>query len=689
MISLDSPVDLVPKISKKIIPALKRLGIKTIRDLLFHFPQRYDDFSNEKEISEIIPGEVVTIRGVVEKIHNLRTFRKRMVITEATIRDDSGTIKALWFNQPYLLKNLSQGVVFGFSGKVSQGKRGIYLQNPAYERVIHNKDNEAGIHTRGLVAIYPETKGITSRWFRFLMNNFIGFARDLDDPLPKETRIRHRLFEIKDALKKIHFPQNLEEAQEAERRFQFEELLLIQISALQARANLGSLRSPLIPADVGLLKEFVKSLPFSFTDAQRRSLWEIAKDMEKNHPMNRLLEGDVGSGKTVVAAAASYLAVKAGFRVAFMAPTEILARQHFETLQKILVPFGISIGLMVGSEKNASQYDSIVVGTHALIQAGVRRERLGLVVVDEQHRFGVNQRSFLVKGQTSSGAIPHFLSMSATPIPRTLALTIYGDLDLSIIDEMPKSRKQIITEVVEPRQRQEKYWFIVEEVGRGRQVFVICPRIDLAEKNDSKIFQQKLLQADMKAVKEEFRKLSEEIFPGLRVAMLHGKMKAKEKDQIMKKFKSREFDILVSTSVIEVGVDVPNATIMLIEGAERFGLAQLHQFRGRVGRGYEQSFCFLFPTENGMAAKRLHAMTEAKNGFELAEKDLQIRGPGDFLGTRQSGVPGSLARALANPALVRDVRKEAIEILKDDPKLARYPLLRQRIFETRKILHPE
>ena len=698
MVSLDSPVDSIPKISKKILPALKRLGIKTIRDLLFHFPQRYDDFSNEKQIAEVTAGEVVTIKGVIDKIHNIRTFRKRMVITEATISDESGSIKALWFNQSFLIKNLRQGLAFNFSGKISLGKRGIYLQNPAYEKIQSPNgeiQNSQGIHTGGLVAVYPETRGITSKWLRFLVNNLIGLSRTLVDPLPKETRDRHKLPETKDALLKIHFPKNREEARDSEHRFQFEELLLNQLLVLQNRVNLGTCRAPEIPADVNFLKKFVQSLPFPLTDAQRRSLWEIAKDMEKGRPMNRLLEGDVGSGKTVVAAAAAYLAVKAGFGVAFMAPTEILARQHYETLNKILDQLGVATGLMVGSEKNASAYDSVVVGTHALIQKDIYFEKLGLVVVDEQHRFGVEQRAALLKNQESGrknkneALVPHFLSMSATPIPRTLALTIYGDLDLSIIDEMPKSRKHIITKVVESSRRHEIYLFIREEVKHGRQVFVICPRIDLPENDDFKISQQKMLQADLKAVKEEYKKLSENIFPDLRIAMLHGKMKAKEKDETMKKFKKHQFDILVSTSVVEVGVDVSNATIMVIEGAERFGLAQLHQFRGRVGRGSEQSYCFLFPTEDGVISRRLKALEEAKSGFELAEKDLEIRGPGDFLGTRQSGIPGALAQALANPVLVRDVRKEAAEILSKDPWLVRAPVLKQKVADMKKVLHPE
>ena len=409
--------------------------------------------------------------------------------------------------------------------------------------------------------------------------------------------------------------------------------------------------------------------------------------------MNRLLGGDVGSGKTVVAAAASLLCVRSGFRVIFMAPTEILAQQHYITLQKILAPFEISVGIMTGSSKKVTQNSWVIVGTHALIQKGISFEKLGLVVIDEQHRFGIEQRAALLRADrfvVSDRYLPHFLSMSATPIPRTLALTIYGDLDLSILDELPKSRKAVITKIVEPGKRQEVYKFIKEEVNNGRQVFVVCPRIEIADPaNGSKILQQKLLLAEVKAVKEEYKKLAEEIFPDLKISMLHGKMKPKEKESVMTDFKEGKYDILVSTSVIEVGVDIPNATMMVIEGVERFGLAQLHQFRGRVGRGTEQSYCFLFPTEDGHITKRLQAVVEAKNGFELAEKDLEIRGPGDIFGKRQWGISDNVMTAITNPKIVREVRKEAVEIIKMDPSLKKFPVLQKKLSEAEKILHLE
>ncbi len=487
-------------------------------------------------------------------------------------------------------------------------------------------------------------------------------------------------------MRAIHFPRSLEEAECAQKRFAFEELLLIQLSALRERAKLKRHHAPEIPLQLHWVKKFVASLPFELTDAQRRSMWEIFQDIAKPRPMNRLLEGDVGSGKTVVAASAALLVARAGFRTAVMAPTEILARQHYDTLSKFLKPFDVSVGLLIGSEKNSTGA-AVLTGTHALIQEGRTFENLGLVVVDEQHRFGVEQRARLIKNNTTH-LVPHFLSMSATPIPRTFALAIYGDLDLSILDEMPKARKRVITKIVEPEKRPGAYQFIRDEVKEGRQVFVICPRIEvsLPAEGETSIRPAML---ETKAVKEEYKKLSEKIFKDLKVGMLHGKLKSKEKDAVMKKFKNRELDILVSTSVVEVGVDVPNATIMMIEGAQAFGLAQLHQFRGRVGRGAAQSYCFLFPSENGMTTRRLRAVVEAKNGFELAERDLEIRGAGDIFGTRQWGVSSEAMKALADAKLVRAVRTEAIELLRQDPKLEHNFLLGERLEETERTVHLE
>jgi len=697
VILITTPLERIPKISRRILPALRRLGIKTVRDLLFHFPSRYDNFSNLKSVREVKVGETVTLRGKIVKIANRRTARKHMLLTEAVINDGTGIIKAVWFNQPYLLRNLKAGAIFSFSGKAALGPDGMYLQNPAYEKIQNPKfkiQNSQGIHTGGWVAIYPETRGITSRWLRYLINQFIELCKELSDPLPYETRRKYQLPEIKEALRMIHFPKSLEEAEKARRRFNFEGLLLIQLRAMRERLKLKECPAPEIPVQIKIMRDFVASLPFSLTDAQRKAIWEILQDISRPRPMNRLLEGDVGSGKTVVAAAAALLTTKAGFKTVFMAPTEILARQHYDTISKLLKPFDIRTGLLIGAEKKIEKDSEVIIGTHALLEEGRAFEKLGLVVIDEQHRFGVEQRARLIKNNAGR-FLPHFLSMSATPIPRTLALTIYGDLDLSILDEMPKNRKPVITKIVEPGKREEAYQFIREEVKKGRQAFVICPRIETDDPNsdfkfqNSKLYQQRLLSAEVKSVKEEYEKLSKHIFPDLKVKMLHGRMKSGEKDAIMKKFKTGDIDILVSTSVVEVGVDVPRATVMMIEGAERFGLAQLHQFRGRVGRGEEQAYCFLFPSEDGMITRRLRAVAEAKTGFELAEKDLEIRGAGDIFGTRQWGLENEMLRAVTDAKLVREVRHEAAELLQKDPSLDSYPLLKNRLEEMEKTIHLE
>ncbi len=715
---LSTPIEKALKINARIIPALKRLGISTIRDLLFHFPSRYEDFSNVKHIADIIAEERVTIEGKITELKNFRTARKRMHIIDTTIEDESGATRALWFNQPFLLRTLKTGTYIRLSGKTSKGAGGITFQNPAYERIpsLTRKEDTRGVHTGGLVPVYPETQGITSRWIRFLMHAYIDTKKDLLDPLPQEVIARYQLIPLQDAIANIHFPQVSREADEAKKRFAFEELLLLQLRSLRERARIMSRRAPAILLDIPLIQEFVKQLPFSLTDAQRRSLWEILRDLEKPRPMNRLLLGDVGSGKTVVATAAALLVARRGYRALFMAPTEILAEQHHDTLRKLLYPFGITIGLLTGSQKKILPNAQIIVGTHALIQKKIQFDNLGLVVIDEQHRFGVEQRAHLQK-KHGEQLLPHFLSMSATPIPRTLALTIYGDLDLSIIDEIPKSRREIITKIVEPKNRRDAYTFIEREIHSGRQAFVICPKIEPKSEGDriTNSPPQFLLQKEVKTVKEEYKKLSEQIFPHLRLAMLHGKLKPKEKNKIMEEFKNGIYDILVSTSVIEVGIDVQNATIMLIEGAERFGLAQLYQFRGRVGRGTHQSYCFLFSTEDSLPyampvqawriqepdtaqdsgetpkgiTKRLRAIIEAKNGFELAEKDLEIRGPGDLFGARQSGIPDLALANITNAQMVREVRQAAKDIIQKSPDLRQFPLLREKLNEFEQSIHLE
>ncbi len=679
MISPATPIAALPR-AKRISSALGRLGIKTVRDLLFHFPSRYENFSDIRPIAAAAAGDIVTIRGVIEKLSSGRTARKHMALVEARVRDEAGdALQAVWFNQPFLARTFKTGDRVTLSGKIALGKRGLYLSNPAYEKAGRSDaegDAAPGVHTGRLVPVYPETAGVTSRWLRFLIATLLPLREKIPDALPAATRARRNLPALPDALAAIHFPDTLEAAAAAKRRFVFGELLLFHLRALRERAKLRRERAPEIALNLPLIKEFVAALPFPLTDAQRRSLWEIANDMARSSPMNRLLEGDVGSGKTVVAAAAALSAARAGWRTAFMAPTEILARQHHETLARILAPFGVAVGIMTAGKKRAERDAAVVVGTHALIQKHAHFENLGLVVVDEQHRFGVAERAALLK-KGATDFLPHFLSMSATPIPRTLALTIYGDLDLSILDELPKSRQKIITKIAAgAAEREETYQFIREEAGRGRQAFIICPRIEIEGASPgAREGQQRMLAADTKAVKEEYERLSKKIFPDLRVGMLHGRMKAKEKDEVMRRFRERAIDVLVATSVVEVGVDIPNATSMVIEGAERFGLAQLHQFRGRVGRGAEQAYCFLFPTDDGPSSARLRAVASASSGFELAEIDLKLRGPGALFGTRQSGVPDAVLEGITDAALVREVQQEAAALVRESPDLSRFPEL--------------
>lgn len=695
------PVRVLKGATPALVHKLNRLGIATIRDLLFHFPSRYEDFSNVKNIEDLALGEVATIQARIREIKASRAWKRKMFISEAVLEDDTGFIRAVWFNQPYLAKTFRAGDRLSVSGKLSRSPKGAYFANPAYERL---SAREEATHTSGLVPVYPVTTGLTPRWLRYLVKQALPLAPSLAETLPAELRAAHQLPPLAHSLAAIHFPSSLAEAERARTRFVFEEILLIQLRVLRERKSYQNKRAPEIPTDLTLIRQFVSSLSFPLTNAQRRASWEIVRDTAKPVPMNRLLEGDVGSGKTVVAVLVALNAVRAGFQVAYLAPTEILATQHFRTFASLLDGFQISLGLLTASQKmlhsplgETSKIDAvsmagrgevdILIGTHALIQDKVRFARLGLVIVDEQHRFGVDQRAHLER--RGSRVVPHFLSMTATPIPRTLALTVYGDLDVSVLDQLPSGRKAVITKLVPEEKRAAAYQFIREEIRRGRQVFVICPRIELAEHQDVRHTAQELFREEAKSVKAEHEVLSKKIFPDFRVAMLHGKMKPKEKEAVMRSFKEHRADILVSTSVVEVGVDVPNATVMLIDGAEKFGLAQIHQFRGRVGRGAHQSYCFLMTTTPSSESSRLKAVVSAKNGFELAEKDLAIRGPGDFLGTRQSGIPPFAFKGLGNMRLVQSAREAAEHLLARDPELKAHRALSERLQAFERTVHLE
>jgi len=627
-----------------------------------------------------------------------------MFIVEAKVADDTGIINVIWFNQSFLLKTLPVGTTVSLSGLVKQKGKQLLLSSPTYEIISQQKLEKNFFkdlkHTGRLVPIYPETKGLTSRTLRYFIQFALKNVSNLNETLPNFLLQKNSLLPLRIALTQIHFPQSLEMAQQAKQRFIYESLLLSQLYLLKMKKKMSLAKAPLVELNIPLLQEFVKSLPFQLTQDQKRALWETAQDMSQK-PMNRLLEGEVGSGKTIVAIGASLLVYKSKYQVAVMAPTEILAKQHYENFKKFLQNFHCRIVLLTSSNSliyddglegniskkvltkiTASSLPIIIIGTHALIQKQIQFNRLGLVIVDEQHRFGVEQRKALLsKSLHIKEEIPHLLSMTATPIPRTLALAFYGDLDLSIIKEMPQGRKKITTKVVLPQTREKIYQFIRSEINKGRQCFVICPRIEITEINaynqpTNLLTLAEQLNYEVKAVKKEYEKLAEQIFPDLKVAMLHGKMKSPEKTAIMEAFSQGAIDILVSTSVVEVGVDIPNATIMMIEGAEHFGLAQLHQFRGRVGRSSYQSYCFVFTELNSKnALRRLKLLEKYDDGFKLAEFDLSLRGPGEFLGTKQSGIPDLVMNSLLNKEMIETVHSDALRILNQDTTLKKWPSL--------------
>ncbi len=662
-VTLSSPITALRGVSTVTEKRLARLGLNSIRDLLYHLPRRYDDFTQLKVINRLTLGEDVSIAGIVSEV---RTYRSRggTVVTRCVLRDGSGAIEVSWFNQPFLEKQLPVGVEVVISGRVDEFLGRLTFTSPEWEPLERKL-----LHTGRLVPIYGLTEGIRMRWLRRLIRGVLDdWVPRITDPLPADMLKATSLTGLGRALEQIHFPDDAEQLEQARRRLCFDEFFLLQLGILRYRQERQSQTSWALEMPEGALERFSEGLPFELTGAQQRAIDAILGDLAKPAPMNRLLQGDVGSGKTVVAAAAILAAVRNGLQAAIMAPTSILAEQHYQTISSMLagepdIRSTLLVGSLPAAEKRRAQEEvasgeaQVAVGTHALIQKDVEFARLGLVVVDEQHRFGVSQR-----GALRAKAIdrqPHLLAMSATPIPRTLALTVYGDLDVSVLDEMPPNRQEIITAVRDHRSRERIYSFISAQVREGRQAFVICP---LVEESD---------ELDAKAAVSEHRRLQEDIFPDLRVGLLHGRVSADEKEQIMADFKAGAYHILVSTAVVEVGIDVPNATVMLIEGAERFGLATLHQFRGRVGRGEHASYCILLASDaspDGLA--RLRIMEETNDGFVLAEKDLEMRGPGDFFGVRQHGLPLLKIAKLSDTAILEEARAQAMQLYERDPELS-------------------
>ncbi|MBC7250919.1 MAG: ATP-dependent DNA helicase RecG [Anaerolineae bacterium] len=663
---LDSPVTAIAGIKEGFAKRLARLGVYTIHDLLYLFPRRYDDYSALKPIAQLEYGEEVTIIGTIWNT-KVRQTRAGGVVVNTIVADASGTIQATWFNQPYLAEKFKPGRQIVLSGKVDEYLGRLTFRSPEWEPL----DQEL-IHTARLVPVYPLTKGISARWMRRIMKRTVDYwSKRLPDHLPASVRERAGLLDLETAIAQIHFPDDWESQKQARRRLVFDEFFLIQMGVMRQRHAWRSQTGKALHINHQLIQEFIQSLPFTLTNAQQRALSEILADMQQPYPMSRLLQGDVGSGKTVVATAAMLAAVGSDTQAALMAPTEILAEQHFKTISSLLEGFTLGsrplqIRLLTGSTSAAEKqaiYDEIssgtadiVIGTHALIQEGVEFQDLGLAIIDEQHRFGVAQRGTL----RSKGHNPHVLVMSATPIPRTLALTIYGDLDISVIDELPPGRQKIKTKWMLPTERERAYAFLRSQIEEGRQAFIICPLIEESEKIEAK------------AAVAEYERLQHHVFPDLKLGLLHGRMKPSEKEEIMRAFRRGELDILVSTPVVEVGIDVPNATVMLVEGANRFGLAQLHQFRGRVGRGEHQSYCILLSdSSTASSEERLRAIESTHDGFLLAQKDLELRGPGEFFGTRQSGLPDLKLAQVGDTPLLELARAEAQALFREDPDLSR------------------
>jgi ATP-dependent DNA helicase RecG len=675
--TLSSSITEVKGVGDELAKKFAVLGIKTVGELLEHYPRRYEDYSHIEPINKIKPG-VVTIRAVIKQSKG-RYARRGLHITEAVASDETGSVRLIWFNQPYRAGALKSDQEYFISGEFGLSHQRLSIMNPSVELV-----SSFPVNTARIIPIYRETKGLKSGQIRKAIHASLAVLRSQEDTLPEWLEESQNLISRARAIETLHFPNSMDEVADAKRRLGFEEVFELTLAALLNKYELMAESAVKIEFDEALAKDFVSHLPFKLTDAQRKAIWQIYLDMQRMHPMNRLVEGDVGSGKTVVAAMAAVMAMKQGYQVALMAPTELLARQHAETIHDLLRPLGMAekVSLLVGglglAQKKAA-YDKtkageiqFLIGTHALIQEKVDMHRLGLVIIDEQHRFGVEQRKKL---QAKAGHAPHVLAMTATPIPRSLALTLYGELDISVIDTKPAGRKPIITKICSPNSRAQLNEKIDKELEAGRQMFVVCP---LIEESDM------LAARSAEAVYED---ISKRAFKHRRVGLLHGKMKSDKKDEIMQQFVRHELDILVSTTVIEVGVNVPNATVMLIENAERFGLAQIHQLRGRVGRSDEQGYCYLMMGDSNDPSRRLRALEQSSDGFALAELDLEIRGPGAIYGTMQHGQLDLRIAKLTDAKLIASARNSAQEFIDKKEHLLKYKHLHERVNKLRAVMN--
>ncbi|GAP06791.1 ATP-dependent DNA helicase RecG [Anaerolinea thermolimosa] len=672
-IDLNAPVTVIPGVSKQKAAILARLGLHTLEDVLYYFPRRYDDYSRMKPINRLTYGEEVTVLGTIVAVQTRPIRGGKSQLTEAVLSDGTGTLRLSWFNQPWREKALHQGDQVTVSGKLDMYLGRLVMNMPEVEEL-----EKEHLHTSGIIPVYSLTSSISQKQLRSIIHEAVRFcAPRMEDYLPESIRLNLKLMDLGVALYQVHFPDSQDTLDQARWRLAFDEIFLLQLGVLRQKYTWKRVEARRFDTPSQWLEEQISRLPFPLTGAQRRALDEIARDLQSGRPMDRLLQGDVGSGKTVVAALGMAMVMRHGAQAALMAPTSILAEQHYRNLSRLLTagdehsPALLSpeeIRLLVGDTRESEKEEirtllaegkvKLVIGTHSLIEDPITFQDLQMVVIDEQHRFGVAQRALL----RAKGNNPHLLVMTATPIPRSLALTIYGDLDLSIMDEMPPGRQPVETHVLHPLERERAYQLIRSQIQAGYQAFIIYPMIEQNGDNG---------KAEALAAVEEHQKLQREVFPNLRIGLLHGKMRPDEKDEVMARFRDGEFHILVSTSVVEVGVDIPNATVMLVEGANRFGLAQLHQFRGRVGRGNAKAYCLLIPDhEDALENERLAAMAETSDGFVLAEYDLEQRGPGEFLGTRQAGYSELKMAKLTDVKLIEKARQQAQAIFEKDPDLA-------------------
>lgn len=674
--TLKSPLAEVKGVGNALAAKYSSLGLNTVGDLINNFPRRYDDYSVIQPISKIKPG-VVTVKAVIKQVRG-RYVRRGLHITEAVASDETSSVRLVWFNQPYRANAIKPDTDYFISGTFELSRQRLAIMNPSMELA-----SDFPVNTARIVPIYKEIKLLKSMQIRRTLREVVTAIETLPETLPDWLIEQHKLISYADAVMAIHFPESREQLQQARRRLGFEEVFQLTLAALLNKNELLQEEALAIPFQEKLARDFVKHLPFTLTDAQRKVIWQMYQDLEKTSPMNRLLEGDVGSGKTVVATMVALMALEQGYQVAFMAPTELLARQHAETIYKLLQPLGYKsqVGLLVGSLKPAEKVQAqkriasgdirFIVGTHALIQQKVDMQKLGLVIIDEQHRFGVEQRKKL---QAKAGHALHVLNMTATPIPRSLALTLYGELDISIIDVKPAERLPIITKICSPNSREQLYGKIDAEIEKGRQVFIVTPLIT-----------ESSVTPDSRSAEKVYEELSKGAFKHRKVALLHGKMKASDKTRVMDDFIAQKIDILVATTVIEVGVDVPNATVMLIEDAERFGLAQLHQLRGRVGRSSHQGYAYLMLGSSAAPSRRLRALESSSDGFALAELDLEIRGPGAIYGTLQHGQLDLRIAKLTDTKLIAAARQSAQDFIDKKENLLKYAHLSEIVTKLRAV----